>query len=42
MSRLHLSNWDKSLGKESNYSVATHFLGRDKKEEVELMGNCCE
>ena len=29
MSRLHLSNWDKSIGKKSHHHVTTPFLGRD-------------
>ena len=42
MSRLHLSNWDKSLGKKSNHSVATRFLRSRPEKEAELMGNCYE
>ena len=42
MSRLHLSNWDKSLGKKSNHSIITRFLRSRPKKEAKLMGNCCE
>ena len=34
MSRLHLSNWDKIIGKKSHHHVATLFLGRDTEKDI--------
>ena len=34
MSRLHLRNWDKSIGKKSHHHVATQFRGRDIEEDI--------
>ena len=36
MSRLHLTDWDKSLGKKSNNSIATCFLRSRPETKAEL------